>query len=303
MDSNFKTHFLLVLYELIKRRKDIMERYTTIKNNLLELAKKEDNIKAIVAIGSSTRKNVKADEYSDLDMFIITEDTYSWLYGDKLEQLGDIKISFVEPTLGGGKERRVLFDDALDVDMIILTPEQFEAAIKEGVASWVCNRGYAVLYDVMGFEKLLKKYVSTEIGYSELSEEELLNMMNDFYFHIVWSAKKILRGELWSAKMCIDAYLKNYLLKMMEMYSASRYNVDVWHDGRFLDRWADEKIKNELKNCFAHYEREDMIEALLATLQLFKRLAKEVAMMKNINYPKEAEEYAARLVKTYFGRE
>lgn len=280
-----------------------MDRYTTIKNNLLELAKNDDNIKAIVAIGSSTRNSVKADEYSDLDIIIATEDTYSWLYGDMPEKLGDIKISFVEPTLGGGKERRVLFDGALDVDMIVFTSTQFETAIKEGVASWVCNRGYVVLYDAMEFEKLLEEHVSTEIGHTDLSEDEFINMVNDFYFHTIWSSKKILRGELWSAKMCIDAYLKHHLLKMMEMYSANRYNVDVWHDGRFLDKWVDDEIKNELKNCFAHYERDDMISALLATLKLFKRLAKAVSQMKNINYPKNAEEYATRLVKTYFERE
>ena len=72
----------------------------------------------------------------------------------------------------------------------------------------------------------------------------------------------------------------------MEMYSTYSYNVDVWHDGRFLDRWVDDEIKNELKNCFAHYERDDMISALLATLKLFKRLAKAVSQIKNINYPK-----------------
>lgn len=280
-----------------------MDRYTTIKNNLLELAKNDDNIKAIVAIGSSTRNSVKADEYSDLDIIIATEDTYSWLYGDMPEKLGDIKISFVEPTLGDGKERRVLFDDALDVDMIVFTSAQFETAIKKGVASWVCNRGYVVLYDAMKFEKMLEEYVSTDVGYKDLSEDEFINMVNDFYFHTIWSSKKLMRGELWSAKMCIDAYLKNYLLKMMEMYSVYNYNVDVWHHGRFLDRWVDDGIKDELKNCFAHYERDDMISALLATLKLFKRLAKAVSQMKNINYPKDAEEYATRLVKTYFGRE
>jgi aminoglycoside 6-adenylyltransferase len=60
-----------------------------------------------------------------------------------------VSISFIEDTLGGGKERRCIYDEDKDVDMIVLTPEQFEAAIKEGVAQWVMNRGYMVLYDSM----------------------------------------------------------------------------------------------------------------------------------------------------------
>ena len=69
-------------------------------------------------------------EYSDLDVVIATDNTESWLYGDYPGKLGDVKISFVEPTLGGGKERRILYNGSLDVDMIIFTPLQFETAIK-----------------------------------------------------------------------------------------------------------------------------------------------------------------------------
>ena len=85
----------------------MQDRYAQIKSRILELAKADEGIKAIVAIGSSTRSEVKADEYSDLDLIIATEDTEKWLYGDIPEQLGDMRISFVEPTLGGGKERRL----------------------------------------------------------------------------------------------------------------------------------------------------------------------------------------------------
>lgn len=71
------------------------------KDKLLTLAKKDEDIKAIVLIDSSTRDTVKADEYSDLDVVIATDHTDKWLYGDYPEKLGDVKISFVEPTLGG----------------------------------------------------------------------------------------------------------------------------------------------------------------------------------------------------------
>lgn len=53
-----------------------MDRYLNIKNNLLELAQKDADIKAVVLIGSSTRDTVKADEYSDIDVVIATEDMW-----------------------------------------------------------------------------------------------------------------------------------------------------------------------------------------------------------------------------------
>ncbi len=279
----------------------MQDRYAEIKSRILELANADEGIKAVVAIGSSTRSEVKADEYSDLDLIIAAEDTEKWLYGDIPERLGDMKISFVEPTLGGGKERRVLYKNALDVDMIVFTPEQLVTAAKEGVAGWVCNRGYTVLHDRMGIGDLLSEYVRHEVNYSQLTESEYINLVNDFCFHVVWASKKILRGELWTAKMCIDAYLKNHLLKMLEMYTVNKYASDVWHDGRFLDKWADESIKNSLPKCFAHYDRENMIAALRETKSLFSQTAREVAELKGYAYPDVAVGYADEVFSEYFG--
>ena len=75
--------------------------------------------------------------------------------------------------------------------------------------------------------------------------------------------------------MCVDAYLKNYLLKIIKMYSESKNHVDVWHDGRFLDRWAEKEV-------------------------LFSRLASQTATMKGYKYPKEAGDYAKVLLNGYF---
>ena len=273
-----------------------MDRFMNIKEKLLALAKEDKDIKAIVLIGSSTRDTVKADEYSDLDVVIATEKPEGWLYGDCPEKLGGVKISFVEPTLGGGKERRMLYEGSLDVDMIVFTPDQFEKAIREGVASCVMNRGYEIMYDAEEYSALLEENISHELKPTDLSEPEFINMVNDFFFHTIWASKKIFRGELWTAKMCIDAYLKKYLLKMIEMYSVSKYHVDVWHDGRFLDQWAEMEILSDLEKCFAHYDREDMVSSLLATLDLFCRLASQTAEMKEYKYPKEAENYTKFLI-------
>ena len=58
-----------------------MDKYFQIKSKILESAESDEDIKAVIAIGSSTRSDVKADEYSDLDLFIITENTEPWFSG------------------------------------------------------------------------------------------------------------------------------------------------------------------------------------------------------------------------------
>lgn len=96
--------------------------------------------------------------------------------------------------------------------------------------------------------------------------------------------------------MCIDAYLKNYLRKMIELYCFYQKGADVWHDGRFLDRWADDDILMELKYGFAHYEKDDMLSALRETHNLFDRMSKAVAQILGYKYPQQAKKCAERFI-------
>ena len=272
-------------------------RYKEIKENICRYSEVDSEIKAVIAIGSSTRESVKADEYSDLDLIIVTDNPTSWYSGEYPMQLGEISIGFLEPTLGNGKEYRAIYDEDKDVDMIIFTPKQFTEAVKNGTAGWVMNRGYAFLCDKAGYSELVRAYVNPSVASPQISESEFINLTNDFYFHNIWAAKKLLRGELWSAKMCVDAYLKNYLLKIIEFYCYQKDGRDVWHDGRFVDRWADDWILEKLTVCFAHYEENDIGKALVHTHELFKKLAADVADMNRYIYPQKAENTASEFLK------
>lgn len=266
----------------------------------MDIAQTDEKLTAVIAIGSSTRAYSAADEYSDIDLIISTYDTESWLYGDMPSKLGEIMISFVEPTLGGGFERRILFNGSLDVDLIVFTPEQMQNAVRSGAAAEVMNRGYRIMYDSMGITKLVEENVKLDTRHIEMTETEFVNRVEDFWFHTVWASKKILRGELWTAKMCIDGYLKNHLLGIMELERYLSDNTDIWHCGRFLEKWAGEENVEMLKGCFAHYDRADMITSLKNTADIFSKNARSAAEKSGFVYPKKAEAYAYSLLKEYF---
>lgn len=277
-----------------------MDRYVEIKKRLLNIAESDEDLCAVIAIGSSARNFSEADEFSDLDLILICNNPNKWIFGDMPAKLGEIRISFTELTLGGCLERRVLYDGSLDVDFVPLTNGKFEEMINNGIACEVMCRGYSILYDCIGITNLIEKRVVIDVRYSVMAENDFINMVNDFWYHMVWTSKKILRGELWTAKMCIDAYMKNYLLKIIELDRAKTDNLDVWHSGRFLEKWAGEKTVKALADCFSHYEKEDMISALFNTAKLFGTLARSVAQKCSYEYPIQEEKYALSLFKSYF---
>lgn len=269
-----------------------MDRYEEIRRRATETAKAE-GARLLAVIGSSVRSDTPADEYSDLDLLLVTDAPEGWLYGELPARFGDMKLSFVEPTLGGARERRMLFEGYLDVDLIVMTGEQFQQTAASGEVGMVANRGYRVLYDAGNNGRLLETTGdASPAASSGMEEAEFSNLVNDFFFHTVWAAKKLRRGELWTAKMCVDAYLKGLLLKMIEWNALVRKERDVWHNGRFLDVWVDPDVREELRACFARYDPDDVKKALTATEALFARLARETAESAGYVFPAEGESCA-----------
>ena len=50
-----------------------------------------------------------------------------------------------------------------------------------------------------------------------------------------------------------------------------------WHDGRFLERWADPGALAALERAYAHYDLRDVARALWETIDLFQGLEEETA--------------------------
>lgn len=127
-------------------------------------------------------------------------------------------------------------------------------------------------------------------------------LVNDVWYHTVWTGKHLRRGEIWWAKSCCDGYLKHLLRQMMEWHTrASRgEGVDTWMRGRFLEEWADVRAVESLPVIFAHYDEQDIWRALMATMELFRWLAVEAAEMLGYSYPSFGEKCAAAFLQGLF---
>jgi aminoglycoside 6-adenylyltransferase len=131
------------------------------------------------------------------------------------------------------------------------------------------------------------------------TEQKFLSLWNDFFYHAIWSAKKLRRGELWTAKSCIDNYMKWQLLEAIAWHAKVKHGAgyDTWHNGRFLEKWADPRAVAGLRIAFGHYDDADVRRALLATLDLFRWLAREIAEGQGFSYPSEADQRITEWIK------
>jgi aminoglycoside 6-adenylyltransferase len=273
--------------------------YATITAKLMDLAHTACDIQSIIVIGSQARNDRPADAYSDLDLIVVVDDPEAYLSSSRwLEAIDNYWISFTEDTLGGGKERRVLFDGALDVDFLFFSVAGFRQAINDEDVLTLFARGYQVLLDKAGFAESLASQPIPHAAATPPSKDEFATLVNDFWYHTVWSTKKLRRGETWAAKSCLDCYMKRHLLKVIEWHThlTCGWDYDTWHDGRFIDTWAAPHIRGKLATVYAHYDIADIRRSLLATMDLFRTLAIEVAERLTFEYPAQADHHATNWV-------
>lgn len=244
----------------------------------------QTDIVAVINQGSRARKDHPADEWSDLDLIVYTTNKDRYLNNpDWLANIGNVIITFLEETATGKEfERRALFQDGIDADFSIISTDRLVDDVKEPSPEDqdMIRRGVRVLVDKSGvLAKLPEGSKEPVRARSRPSEKEFDQVVNDFLYHIVWAAKKLRRGELWTAKACCDGYMKRRLLTMIEWHTLAHkgWSTDIWFNGRFLEEWTDPKIVRRLHDTFAHYNYEDVKKALFGTGNLFVEIARETA--------------------------
>jgi aminoglycoside 6-adenylyltransferase len=288
--------------------------HTPLIERFLSWAQNEENLRFAVIIGSQARTDRPADAYSDLDLMMLLRDPQPLLDSPAwLEQIGEPWLTFIECTGDNlGWERRALFAPGLDVDFAIFPLEMGQALASGDLPAGaldVFRRGYRILLDkenlAQPLTRLFEGLQQTDLPLAHPpSQAEFLQVVNDFWYHVLWSARHLKRGELWWGKSCVDGYLKALLLRMLEWHTwATRPGLDTWLRGRFLEQWAGPRAVLALQSCYAHYHRQDTWCALFATRDLFDWTSHEVALKWGFAYPEHGARQASALAEQVYSEE
>lgn len=269
-------------------------------NRLIAWAEDKPDVRAMLLIGSRARADHPADQWSDIDLILTVRDVQPYLNsGDWLREIAPVWVTFIEPTLAGAVERRVLFEGGYDFDLVLVTDGQLSRLVQNAEVAGIIRRGMRVLVDKDRLMSRITLPLGARTAYVPPTQSEFLNVVNDFWYHAAWTAKKLRRGELWTAIMCSDGVMKQRLIRMLEWHTRaiSAQNYDTWFSGRFVEEWGDSRALAELSRTFAHYNASDIKRALLASMNLFRWLATETAAQFTYPYPSEGDADVSRWVQ------
>lgn len=278
-------------------------KHEALLSRIVDFAECAADVRGLALIGSSVATDKPNDEYSDIDLVLATDAPNPYYGGDEwAAAIGTVWTSFAESVPEARhRERRILFEGGIDVDFVIIDLRDLESEPESlFIAREICTKEMRVLVDKGGVGGRLAGLATDRREAAAPDERVYANLVGDYYFHLVWAAKKIARGEIWSAAQCVNGYLSQRLLTMIEWDERARRgnSYDTKHNGRYLEKWADPETVGNLGGVFSQYGADALRRALSSSEGLFSRLARETAMLRGFSFPEEraraVADYAAR---------
>lgn len=253
-------------------------------------AESEPDVRLALLVGSQARTRMPADPLSDIDLVLFARDPERLLQDEGwIARLGPFWTSHLERNaLETGPERRVLFEDGQDVDFSIFPVEFLPALTSDARAIAVLRRGVCALVNKDAVDLTLS---GAEPDASP-SPSEFSNLVNDYWFHLVWTAKKLRRGELLASLEATNGYLRNLLVRAARWHAVARgpRGREVWHGARFFEKWADPRVIREFPGTVALYDARSVARALRAGRTLFTWLSDELA--ESLSFPSPVKDRA-----------
>ncbi len=263
---------------------------TALLSRIIEFCNDRDDISYLGLIGSSSNEGNRDDEYSDIDLLVVSDNAAAYFREEEwLGSIDEVWMTFTEsaPDLNYW-ERRCVFKNGLDVDFVLVD----KAKLLSGDSAFpilneICHATMRSLIDKEDARSRFKSIISNKNAFSFPTQAVYDNVVNDFYFHYLWAFKKCMRGEYWVALQCVNGYLKTRTLTMLEWYERSIHGKEypTYYNGRHLEQWIDASLRDGLESLFSRYGKESIMGALVANRDFFTRIARDAAAINKLAFP------------------
>ena len=271
---------------------------------IVDWARSNDNISALIMTGSRSRNDDRLDEFSDLDLELIARDRELLSGDDSWLRLFANVWTFL--ALGEGQEyptRLVVYDGGHKVDFTLADRHRLTNMVASKKLNSLYERGYCVLIDKDAITQGLPQPNGAFPVVALPNQDEFEAVIQEFWFEASHMPRYLLRNELWVVKFR-DWTMKSQLLKMLEWHSIAVADnpVDVWYIGSHMGDWVDDQTWSEVQDVFSRFDVQDSWRGLLATMSLFGRLGQEIAAASELEYLSDVDENVSGYIMEFAER-
>lgn len=266
---------------------------------ILDIAKNDERIRAVIMNGSRANPNSPQDIFQDFDIvYLVTnvapfKDNTEWV-----KRFGKIMIMQMPEAMGdppssndGGYSYLMQFTDGHRIDLWICPLTKLEEIGSDSLS--------LLLLDKDGIIKPLAAASENDYLPKPPTAKAFDDCCNEFWWVCTYVAKGLWREELTYAKYMYDQVVREQLMKMLTWYLGmkTRFAKNLGYRGKYFQRYMEPDLWQMLQKTYAGASYDNTWEALFTICELFRTVALPLAERYGLDYPHDDDKRVSAHLK------
>ena len=270
-------------FERIRNMRSELEMFELI----IDTARKDDRIRAVIMNGSRANPNALRDIFQDYDIIYVVTDVASMKRNpDWIECFGELMILQLPddmgestPTKHYGYAYLMQFSDGNRIDLTLYPIDHLDQLEEDSLSILLLDK-----------DGIIPPFPSSnDSGYlpKPPTTKQFADCCNEFWWVSPYAAKGLWREEITYAKYIFDLYVRKQLMKMLVWYIGmkTQFSKCPGKLGKYFEKYLETELWDLLMKTYAGPGYEETWDALLAMGDLFRITAKAVAEHFGFEYP------------------
>jgi aminoglycoside 6-adenylyltransferase len=260
-----------------------------IKRLIIDVAKNDDRVRAILLNGSRANNKISPDKYQDFDVVYIVNDIESlisdkdWtsIFGGKLIwQLPDQMVVGKNVSEKGVTfALLMLFTDGNRIDLTLFPKNEIRTNYKPDSLTivWLDK-------DNMFSNIVLPN--DSDYLVKEPTEKEFLDTCNEFWWVCTYVGKGLVRNEIIYSKEMFETIVRPMFMSVIAWHIGmeTNFSVSVGKGGKFIKNFLAPDLYKRILQTYSDHTLENNWKALFQMTDLFGQLAQTVASALKFKY-------------------
>ncbi len=259
---------------------------------ILDTARSDDRIRAVVLNGSRANPNVPRDIFQDFDVVYLVTDVASFRADpDWHKRFGEIMVMQLPEDMQDPPAENtgiwvylLQFIDGNRIDLSLQPVANLGEVLKDSLSM--------VLLDKDGLIPPLPAPGESSYLPRAPTAKQFADCCNEFWWCSPYAAKGLWRGQITYAKAILNEYLREQLMKMLAWYVGVKtgFSKGPGYLGKNLEKSLEPELWDLLLSTYSDASYEHTWDALFSMTDLFRRVAMYVAESFDFGYPYEDDE-------------
>lgn len=267
---------------------------------IMNTAKEDERIRAVIMNGSRVNPHVKRDCFQDYDIMYVVKDIQSFTSNHNwIHRFGEIMIvqmpeemSLVPPDGDGKFPYLMQFMDGNRIDLTLVPVDLIKKFVgQDSLSKLLLDKDNCIEEFPPASDKdyLIKKP----------TEKEFLGCCNEFWWCSTNVAKGLWREELSYAKGMLDGPVRDMFIVMLEWHIGMKtdFTVNAGKFGKHFEQYIEKDMWEQFKRTFSNAEYENIWESFFVMGNLFREVANEIANTYGYRYPQDDDDKVTNYLK------